>query len=157
MNAVERCLQEPSEPDALALAFLADAVHAVVPVAGTEQRQTVLSDLQRVIEPPGAVLEQRGALLGDPGHEEGVMLLGMQGAAFEKRNPFVEYRRIAGRLEVLADAVSEPDHVIADPGAHALAGRAGGDGREPPMLHVAFGELARACAEQVLPREIRPA
>ena len=40
----ERAVQEPPQPDALALALLADAVHPVVPVAGADQRQAVGAD-----------------------------------------------------------------------------------------------------------------
>ncbi len=36
-------MQEPAEPDAFALAALAYPVHAVIPVAGADQRQTVRS------------------------------------------------------------------------------------------------------------------
>jgi hypothetical protein len=41
-------VQEEPEPDALALAFDADAVHAVVPVAGAHQRQAVRAEAQAV-------------------------------------------------------------------------------------------------------------
>lgn len=37
-EVAQRLQQEPAKPDALALALLADAVHAVVPVAAEDQR-----------------------------------------------------------------------------------------------------------------------
>ena len=40
-KSLERRVEQPAEPDALALAQFADAVHAVVPVAGADQRQAV--------------------------------------------------------------------------------------------------------------------
>ena len=41
---VQHVVQEEAEPDAFALPLLADAVHAVVPVAGAHQRQAVLAE-----------------------------------------------------------------------------------------------------------------
>src|SRR5690606_17382381 len=41
-EVAQRLAQEPAEPDAGAAAVLADAVHAVVPVAAEDQRQAVL-------------------------------------------------------------------------------------------------------------------
>ena len=61
----ERGVQEPAEPDALALPQFADAVHAVVPVAGADQRQAVGAERQALIERAGAMLEQSGGLVGD--------------------------------------------------------------------------------------------
>ena len=53
-------MQEPAEPHALAAAVLADAVHAVVPVAGADQRQAMLAHLERALEAAAAVLEESG-------------------------------------------------------------------------------------------------
>ena len=55
----QRRVQEPAEPDALAAACDADAIHAVVPIAGAEQRQAVRADRQTRIERAHAMLEQR--------------------------------------------------------------------------------------------------
>ena len=49
--------EEPSEPHALAAAFVADAVHAVVPVAAAHQRQPVLAVPAGVRDRADAVLE----------------------------------------------------------------------------------------------------
>ena len=43
-EALDHAAQEPGEPDRFAAAFVADAVHAVVPVAGAHQRQAVRAD-----------------------------------------------------------------------------------------------------------------
>jgi hypothetical protein len=51
--------QQPAEPHAFTLATFADAVHAVVPVAGADERQAVLAgELETLVEGAGAVLEQ---------------------------------------------------------------------------------------------------
>ena len=47
-EVVQHGHEEPAEPHALAAALVADAVHAVVPVAGADQRQPVRTVLRRV-------------------------------------------------------------------------------------------------------------
>ena len=53
--------EEERHPDALALAVLADQVHAVVPVAAAHQRQAVRAQPQAVLDGQRRVLVQRGA------------------------------------------------------------------------------------------------
>ena len=66
-EVAERLQQEPAEPDALALALLADAVHAVVPVAAEDQRQAVgAGALDGEVERARAVLVERRRLLARP-------------------------------------------------------------------------------------------
>ncbi len=52
-------MQEPAQPHALAAAVFTDAVHAVVPVAGADERQAVLAHVERAFESAAAMLEQR--------------------------------------------------------------------------------------------------
>ena len=40
----QRRVEEPAEPNAFAFALFADAVHAVVPVAGADERKSVAAD-----------------------------------------------------------------------------------------------------------------
>ena len=95
-------MQEPAEPDALAPAALADPVHAVVPVAGADQRQAVRAGQSRLlVEAARAVLEERRRLVGRPRLEERVVLAGRERRALEERNDLVEDRRVAGRLDVV--------------------------------------------------------
>src|SRR3546814_5299047 len=62
MEAVEHVVQEEPEPDALAAAALPHPVHAVVPVAGADQRQAASAEpVQRTLQPAPAVLVQRFA------------------------------------------------------------------------------------------------
>ena len=56
----EHVVEEEGEPDALALAVLADEVHAVVPVAAAHERQAVLAEAQAVLDGADAVLVERG-------------------------------------------------------------------------------------------------
>ena len=86
-EGAERRVKQPAEPDALALAKFADAVHAVVPVAGADQRQSVRADLEAGIEPARAVLEQRADLVGDRRVEEAVVLVRPAEAALPGTGP----------------------------------------------------------------------
>ena len=56
--------EEPAEPHAFAAAAVADAVHAVVPVAGADERQPVRAVVHRAVDGADAVLEERRALGG---------------------------------------------------------------------------------------------
>ena len=98
-----------------------------------------------------AQCSNRVALLVRNGRLEiGVVLAGLQRVALEKRRELVQHRDVAGRIDIVRGAPGEPDLVVGDTGAHALAGW-----RQPPMLHVAFDELTRRGAQQVLARECR--
>src|SRR4029079_1728638 len=44
----ERCMQEPTEPNTLALPAFANAIHAVIPVAGTNQWQAMDAERETV-------------------------------------------------------------------------------------------------------------
>ncbi len=70
---IERGVQEPAQPHALAAAVLADAIHAVVPVASADQRQAVCAEV-RTFQAAPTMLEQRGRLVTDLRLEECVVL-----------------------------------------------------------------------------------
>lgn len=58
IEARESIQQQPAEPDALSCAAGTDAVHAVVPVAGTDQRQARLTgQSQTLVQASCTVLE----------------------------------------------------------------------------------------------------
>ena len=75
--------------------MFADAVHAVVPVAGADQRQPVNADLETGIETAGAMLEQRADFVGHRRLEEAVMFPGLQKLAFQERDRLVQHRGVA--------------------------------------------------------------
>ena len=91
-KTVERRVQEPGEPDALAAPRLADAVHAVVPVAGADQRQAVFADGEALIQRARAVFEERRAFVRDRWLEVRIVIAGPQRLAFDERHAFVEHR-----------------------------------------------------------------
>ena len=127
------------------------AVHAVVPVAGPDERKAMPAQRQALVEGERAMLEQRRALSRDRRQEEVIRLVRRQWGAFEERNGFVEHERVSRRLDILRDRVGEPGAVVGNPGPNALAGMG-----QPPMLHVTLDELPRRRAKQVLARQIGP-
>ena len=58
-EGVDDGAEKPAQPDALALALLADPVHAVIPVAGAHQGQAVRADWRGSVDGPRAMLVQR--------------------------------------------------------------------------------------------------
>ncbi len=129
-------MQQPTQPDALAQSSLADAVHAVVPVATAHQRQAVPADLEAVVQRPGTVFVEGRRLSRELRLEEVFSFVRLQHGAAEERNDFGQYGRVGRRLHIVGRRVGEPDPVVRDASPHALAGV-----REPPMLDIAFGEL----------------
>src|SRR4029079_18101516 len=65
--------QEPGQPDRLAAPLLADAVHAVVPVAAAHQWQAVRADAQAAIDRARAMLEDARRLLAHRRRVVGVL------------------------------------------------------------------------------------
>ncbi len=126
-------VEEPGEPDALALPLAADAVHSVVPVSGPHQRQAVRPDGEAAVERAGAVLEERPDLGGDLGHEEPLQFLGLQRLAAQERHAVVEHARVPRDLEVVRDGVGEPEQVVGHPGAHARRRTAGATSAARPL------------------------
>ena len=61
-KVVQHRHEEPSQPHALATAAMSDAVHPIVPVAGTNERKTVRAVLHRVRDRTYGMFEERGGL-----------------------------------------------------------------------------------------------
>ena len=125
--------------------MLANAVHAVVPVAAANQRQAQFAgQLQALVEAAGAVLEQRSRRIGLHRLEERIMFASGQQRAFEKVQLLIENCRIAAALDVLRSGVGQPHPVIGDARAHALAGM-----WQPPVLYVALDKLTAGGAQDM--------
>src|SRR5439155_2371377 len=58
-ETAQRGIEKPANPDALALAHMPNAIHAIIPVARTHQRQAVLPDCQTALDRTSAVFKNR--------------------------------------------------------------------------------------------------
>src|SRR3546814_1563889 len=98
---LECLVQEESKPDALAASALPHPGHAVVPVAGADQRQAAPAEpVQRTLQPAHAVLVQRFAQ-ARARRQVGVRLLVRNDmAAFDGGHAFVENLPISVGLDV---------------------------------------------------------
>ena len=65
--------------------------------------------------------------------------------AFEEWNFFVEDGHVAGGFDEAADRIRQPKQIVRDARAHAASRR-----RMPPVLHIAFDELARSGEQNLL-------
>ena len=113
-------MQEEAEPGALAAPCRADAVHAVVPVAGADERQAVRAGGDALVDRPDAVLEERAVLGGHARLAVGLVRVGREQRRLEERHALVEDAGVAGRADVLRDHVRQPEQVV---GAARCAGR----------------------------------
>ena len=90
---MQRGVQKPAEPDALAAARGADPVHAVVPVAGAEQRQAVRADGQARIQRAHAMLIQARRAESPRARRISSWLSARKRAAREERHVLIEHAR----------------------------------------------------------------
>ena len=132
------------EPDALAPPAGADSIHAVVPVARAEERQTVRADREARIERERAVRVERLGRRRLRSAEQ-LLLAGRERAALEKGDGLIEQREVLGHLEIMRDHVRQPDAVVRHARLDALV-----RDRQPPVLHVARPELASRGTQDVL-------
>src|SRR5579872_4491084 len=103
----QNCVQEPREPDALSLAMLSDAIHAVVPVARAHQRQTVAAHIQAAVERSGAMFEQRSTGLRYSRLEIGLALAFRQQLTFKEGNCFVQQGGVASGLQEMNHGIGK--------------------------------------------------
>src|SRR5205085_3560424 len=101
----ERRVEKPTDPDALALAPVPDAVHAVVPIARTHQRQSMRARLQTPIKRARAVFVQRGCLSRNCWLRVRLVFVLFQRRRFDERDYFIEHSAVAGDANVKADDV----------------------------------------------------
>ena len=73
-----------------------------------------------------------------------------QRRAFDEGNLDVEDGAVAGERDVVRGDERQPHAVVGDVRAHALAAV-----RQPPVLHVALGKLARRGAQDLLAQQLR--
>ena len=148
----KRRMEEPTEPDALALALFADAVHAVVPIARAHERQPMPA--HRKTRDPARARNARTAWRGfseivgrkklsvSPAAKTGPSRKGMDSSS-------TSLSWVASTI--LGDGIGQPSAVIGYSRAHPLARM-----RQPPMLNIAFDELSGGGPQKMLAREIGP-
>ena len=84
-KCVQRRIQQPAQPDALALARFTDAVHSIVPVAGSDQRQAMSTEGKALVECTGAVFKDSSYLIRDRRQKEAVVFTRSERLAFQER------------------------------------------------------------------------
>ncbi len=97
------------------------------------------------------MIEQARLPVGYGGQEKRIAFAVVKRRAFQERDHLVEHRIVARDLHVMRHDIGEPAAVVGDARADAATGF-----RKPPMLHVAFCELARRRSQQMFARDFRP-
>ena len=143
----QHVIQEERKPHALALVLRADEIHPVVPVAAADERQPMHAESEPVFDRPHAVLVERAVFPRALRQIVVGFLVGIHRTAFEERRALIEHAGVAGRLHIPAGRVGQPEKIVGAMRAHAAA-----TGRMPPVLHVAFAELAAGRPQQMFTR-----
>src|SRR4030042_186853 len=95
-------IQEKAQPDAFAFPLCAHHVHAVVPVAGAHERQSVLAIIETSQDGSYTVFIQTGRLLRPAGQIIIGVLVRVYRAALDKVDRLIPYTVIPGRSGVAA-------------------------------------------------------
>src|SRR5215471_15165188 len=96
------------------------------------------------------MLKQAGARFGNRRLKKDVPLAGPEARSLEERDRFIENGPLPGNLDILCRDIGEPDAVVRHARAYAAAGF-----WQPPMLHIAFGKLARSRAQNMPAGNVR--
>src|ERR1017187_2275336 len=138
----ENRVQEPAQPDTLALAVLSHPVHAVVPVSGADQRKAVATDTEASVQGPGAMFKEAGARRRYPRLKIGFEVSRGKMFAFQKGYGLIEHTGFSRDFEEVDYGVRQPQQIVGNAGANAASRR-----RMPPVLDVALDELARSSTQ----------
>src|SRR5580704_11548667 len=128
--------------------MLADAIHAVIPIARAHQWQAVTANRKTSVQRTGAMLKQGPSLLRNTRLEIGFILAVGQRVPVQKRHEFVKHSHFAGCFDEVGDGVWQPKEIVRDAGSHAAP-----RWRMPPMLNIAFDKLPRGGAQKMFARD----
>ena len=95
------------------------------------------ADRQAVLNRARRMLVDRCFVAADGGGVVGILCAKGNGSPFDELNAGIEQHGIARSPQVMHTGVRQPQQIVGEMGSHACAGW-----RVPPVLHVAFGELA---------------
>ncbi len=79
------------------------------------------SERKAPIETPGAVFEKTSSLIRGHGLKKGILLVRRESHSIEKRNLLVEDSKITSHRYILCSGVGQPEKVIGNARANALA------------------------------------
>src|SRR6516164_6883409 len=100
-EADQRVVQEPPEPDALSPPAAAHAVHSVVPVAASEERQPMRPGGPPTLDRGEAMPVERGRLRGGSEALIALRVARSERIALQKIDLLVEQRLVTGRGDVV--------------------------------------------------------
>ena len=92
----QRTYFKPGEPNTLAFAAQSNAVETIVPIASSDQGQSMAADAGGSRDGAPAMFEQRTFRVGNDRNGKALRLLVLQWFAFEERNHLIENRGVAG-------------------------------------------------------------
>src|SRR4029077_17195942 len=136
---------KPGEPDAFAFAAQSNGMKAGVQTTNADQRQPMRTGCGGARDSPPTMFEQRTFRGGSDRNGKALGLLFLQRFAVEERNHLIEDRDVAGGANVMCGYEGKPEKIVTDPSTNA-----GARLWMPPVLDIAFHELSRGRAQDVL-------
>src|SRR3990172_9570258 len=97
---LQRLIKKPADPYTLAFTLVSNAIHPVVPITSSHQRQPVSAHGETSIQSSRTMFKQCGGLRRSNGLSVGFGLFGFERGCFQKSNSLIEHRTIACYLDV---------------------------------------------------------
>ncbi len=116
--------------------MFAHQVHAVVPVTGADERQTVRTEFEAVQDGSDTVLVKTRGLFRAPGQIVIRVFIGFYRAALEEVDGLIQHAGVPGGEDIAARRERQPEVIVRTVSTHAPT-RWG----MPPMLDISFQEL----------------
>ena len=102
-------VQEEAEPRAFSAAERPDAVHAVVPIAGPDERQSVGADREALVDRAHTVFEDGPIQRRDAGQAVRLVRANREHRRFQIGHALVQDAGVACRADVFGDHEGQPE------------------------------------------------
>src|ERR1044071_7473562 len=100
--------KEEGEPDAFTSSLSADHIETIVPVAAANERETVFTESEAVLDGADTVLIQCPGILRAIRQIVVAVLFGSDGAAFDKGNALIQNAGVIKALDIMTDNIRQP-------------------------------------------------
>ena len=105
-------MQKEAEPGAFATTCRTHAVHAVVPVAGADERQAVRACRESFVDGPHAVFEEGGIRRRHVRPAVRFVRISGERRRLQEGHALVQDVRVARRADIFRDDIGEPQQVV---------------------------------------------
>ena len=108
-------MKEEAKPRALASSCRSHAVHAVVPIAAADERETVGAGREALVDRPNTVFEEGPVLGGHARETVRLVRVRRKKRCLQERHALVQHADVACRADKFGRHVREPQQIVRAP------------------------------------------